>query len=145
MSKQSDQRRAERRAADVMMVPPEDVLREMPGTRAEVVIDEHGTHVVPMVQSVALIADEGGYRLAVMALPADVAERYALRVTEPEVLQIQTGHAMRALEDSVKGELDATGGVTRPKCPTCGAEALLRHPSKAVLMCAACNARHEVE
>jgi hypothetical protein len=99
---------------------------------------------VPMVQAVALIADEGGYRLAVMALPADVAERYALRVTESEVLSVQLGMAMEALEGAARSGLDADGKPKRATCPACDVNALLRHPNKPVMLCASCDHRFEV-
>jgi hypothetical protein len=130
MSKQSEKARAERRA-------------EHSGFTPEVVPLE-ALEPVPMVQSVALIADGGGYRLAIISLPADVAERYAIRVSEPEVLSVQIGLAIEALDAAARSGLDEEGKPKRPTCPTCGVDALLRHPNKPVMLCAACDARFEV-
>jgi hypothetical protein len=133
MSKQSEKARSERRADERVAVVPFD---------AEIVVKDG--EVIPLVQAVALIADEGGYRLAVMSLPADVAERYALRVTESEVLSVQLGMAMEALEGAARNGLDADGKPKRATCPACGVDALLRHPNKNVMLCASCDHRFEV-
>jgi hypothetical protein len=140
VSNASKQARAERRART-----DEEYAAENRANAIADLPDAVPGDVVPMVQSVALIADEGGYRLAVMALPADVAERYALRVTESEVLSVQLGMAMEALEGAARNGLDADGKPKRATCPACGVDALLRHPSKPVHLCASCDARWSLD
>lgn len=93
------------------------------------------------VRAIALVRDGGGYRIATLAIPESAVETYALEVTEPEVLSVQGPIAAAALVDGARAELDEEGRPARPRCPSCGAEALTRHPTKPVLMCAACGHR----
>lgn len=93
------------------------------------------------IRAVALVADGGGYRVATLALPVSALEAWAVTITEPEVLSIQAPIAAAALEDGARGDIDEDGRSVRPRCPSCGVEAMVRHPSKPAMLCAACGHR----
>lgn len=93
------------------------------------------------IRAVALIADGGGFRLVTMAMSESAVEAHAVHISEAEVLALQLAKAHGALEDAARGEVDATGITIRKLCGKCGAQAIVRHPSKPVEMCAACDAR----
>jgi hypothetical protein len=120
MSEQSKRARAERRA------------QEQTTPEAE-----------PVHRAIALVAEDGGYRLAKLSLPASVCEQYTSEISEPEVLGVQLALAHDALEEAARGDLDDAGAVQRPQCPTCGVAALIRHPTKPVSLCAACDGRFD--
>lgn len=105
----------------------------------DVMVDEAANH-----RAVALVPDSGGFRLITLSLPPSVLEAHAVSVSETEVAAIQLALAHRALDEATRGELNGENQITRPACAECGVPALVRHPSKPVDICCACNARFEV-
>jgi hypothetical protein len=95
------------------------------------------------IRAIAIIADGGGYRVARFSLPTSVAQEHCDSMSEPEMLDIRLAEGSDALRDMVT-TLDGLDAQPRETCPTCGHAALIRHPTKTVWMCAACDARHEV-
>jgi hypothetical protein len=119
--------------------------RAIPGMQAE--IDPETMQVLANHRAIALVADDGGFRLVTLDLPPSVLEAHALRISEPEVLPVQLALAHQALDDFARNahleDLGMHGG--RRECPQCGVAALVPHPTKPVDLCAngLCNARIE--
>lgn len=99
--------------------------------------------VEALIRAAALIADGGGYRVAVLAMPQTEIERWAVSVSESEVLALQLPIAAAELERAARGELDADGRPAHARCLACGLSTVVRHPTKPVRLCAACGHRED--
>lgn len=97
-----------------------------------------------LYRAVALVQDEGGFRIAELAMPKDDILLYCVKMSEPEVFAIQLALAARSLEEAAHNEVDAEGNIFRERCPKCNQPALVIHPTKPVKLCAACSARIEL-
>ena len=95
----------------------------------------------PKLRAVALIPDDGGYRILTLAMPLSAIEAYTVSASEPEVLVLQLAKAHEVLEDAARGEIDGEGKTQRKLCPKCSAPSMITHPSKPVDICASCNVR----
>lgn len=103
--------------------------------------DGNGPPQEPRLRAVALIPDEGGYRVLSLAMPLSALEAYTVHASEPEVLVLQLDKAHEVLEDAARGVIDAEGNTQRKLCPVCGAAAMVTHPSKPCDICTSCNVR----
>ncbi len=148
MSKASEKARAERRAADHHATHVKAFVEaggaELYGdTPAQHIADHVAMSEPQSVHAVALVPEDGGYRLVSLALTPSMAEACATSATEPELLQQQLYKAMAMLEDLARG-MAPDGSKRARQCPACGVAALVRHPNKPVDLCTACDTRHEV-